>query len=646
MEEKLTDEKQKLRVLPAGSNLDVKPPPVSVDHESDGKDSTVTGSSSAGSPASNNSADDGPAANDPVANNFAADGPAGRPAANDPAANNFAADGPADRPAGNGPSAHSLAATIFSSSKAPAVAPSAAWNSEFNDDQTEDWTQRKVKDETEENLTDELKRIVNFEIKRRSIHAIDDDQVIIGLWPHGNTAPDLGDDAKVRKNSIEKVVGLFAIIWLGVLFWRVFHGSTLGIFINFQSLAPFLIIPLFTMMRGATHLRFDDFGIDFISMNAASLKVRKRVSWNRIKRVYLDGKTEPTPLEQSICLEYEGGSIDRIKLKQIANRGQWQKFLEAFDKWCPVGTGEVDRNIFDSSSQDRTNPTYTMLWLEALAAPPRRERLTPMTEGTVLCKGRYVLERKLGSGGQGSAFLASSTTDESKVVLKEYILPIYVDIKARKQALERFENEAKMLAKLDHPSIVKLIDYFVDDHRAYLVLEYIDGDNLQQLVEKKGPVQDSEACHYAKALVEILSYLHSQSPPVVHRDFTPDNLIASKDGTIKLIDFMVAQQSDMVQQQSASSTVVGKHAYMAPEQFRGQNRTQSDIYALGGTLFYILTGKEPEPITQQHPILEKENCPLILNEIVSKCTEANYLDRFQSVDEIKTKLTRASEEDL
>lgn len=538
----------------------------------------------------------------------------------------------------------------FGDSKNATNDSSDLWHSDFSDDQ-EDWTVARP-DPLEAQVDKitglrSIRDIYDPELKiSRAWDIYDDNQIIVGLWPHGNTNPELGERAKSRKTDIEKIVTVFSIGWVGLLFYFILHGTGMNFLLNLQSLIPLMLIPLFAMLRGNTHVRFWKDGFEFATINAASSKVRKTVKWSQIDKVYLDGKTTPTILDQSLCLEEKNGIVHSIKLRKIANRGQWDKVLLALDKWCSIDTTELDRKVFGTATEDRTSPTYTMLWLEALAAPPRRERLTPMTEGTLLCKGRYVLKRKLGAGGQGSAFLAVSTDDASNVVLKEYILPTYVDIKTRKQALERFEHEAKMLSGLNHPSIVQLLDYFVDDHRAYLVLEYIDGDNLQQVVEKNGPMPDALALNCANALVDILVYLHNQTPPVVHRDFTPDNLVTSSNGTIKLIDFMVAQQTDSSQQQSASSTVVGKHAYMAPEQFRGQNRTQSDIYALGCTLYYLLTGKEPEPITQLHPILDNENCPLILNEIVSKCTESDYLDRYQSVEEIKTQLARASRSDL
>src|SRR5581483_5192636 len=99
-------------------------------------------------------------------------------------------------------------------------------------------------------------------------------------------------------------------------------------------------------------------------------------------------------------------------------------------------------------------------------------------------------------------------------------------------------------------------------------------------------------------MCEILAYLHGLEPPVVHRDFTPDNLMITDDGTLKLLDFNVAMSADNA---ATSSTAVGKHAYMAPEQFRGLPEPKSDIYSLGATLHFLLTGRDPEPISVSHP---------------------------------------------
>jgi len=219
----------------------------------------------------------------------------------------------------------------------------------------------------------------------------------------------------------------------------------------------------------------------------------------------------------------------------------------------------------------------------------------------------------IGVGGQGSAYSARDRINNTTVVLKEFILPVFVNVKVRKSALEQFENEAKILRQLNNDQIVKLLDFFVEDHRAYLVLEHIDGTSLRSLIEKKGVAGEPQVRNLAVQMCHILEYLHGLAPPVVHRDFTPDNLILRSDGTLKLIDFNVAQQVE----ETTTGTVVGKHAYLPPEQFRGETTSQSDLYAPGATLFYLLVGEDPEPISVSKPILNTENVSQGLSDIVA-----------------------------
>jgi len=219
--------------------------------------------------------------------------------------------------------------------------------------------------------------------------------------------------------------------------------------------------------------------------------------------------------------------------------------------------------------------------------------------------------------------------------LKEFLLPVYVDVSARRRALEIFEKEARLLKELSHPNVVKLVDYFVEDHRAYLVLEHIDGKSLRQIVQQEGARAEDEVRSLAAQMCAILEYLHSQSPPVVHRDFTPDNLILRKDGTLKLIDFNVAQQSD---DSSALSSVVGKPNYLSPEQFRGAPVPQSDIYALGACLQFLLTGEDPIAIISSNPSLSRDDVSAELSAIVQKATQPQLVDRFASASEILLQL--------
>ena len=120
----------------------------------------------------------------------------------------------------------------------------------------------------------------------------------------------------------------------------------------------------------------------------------------------------------------------------------------------------------------------------------------------------------------------------------------------------------------------------------------------------------------------------------MHRDITPDNLLLQNDGTIKIVDFNVAYQVDS----SATATVVGKHAFIPAEQFRGKPTPQSDIYALGATMYYLLTGEEPEPITESHPARVDEAVPQELDAIIGKATTNDLSRRYQNVDELSQAL--------
>ncbi|RTL36662.1 MAG: serine/threonine protein kinase [Candidatus Melainabacteria bacterium] len=299
--------------------------------------------------------------------------------------------------------------------------------------------------------------------------------------------------------------------------------------------------------------------------------------------------------------------------------------------------------------------SYTELWLQSLTTPPNRNRLTPLTDGVKLKSGRYVIERQLATGGQGVAYIARdcgpylqnecerSDSNEkellrgksgSTVVLKEFVLPVYTSRNVRKQALERFENEARILEELNHPQIVKLTDFFLEDHRAYLVLEHIDGLSLRQIVQKCGPLSLDDIIALSLQMCDVLHYLHALTPSVVHRDFTPDNLILDASGRLVLIDFNVAQQK----QWTTTSTVVGKHAYLPAEQFRGKPVPQSDLYAMGATLFYLFSGRDPEPITSSHPSDFDANVIPQFDEIVSKLTHTEPEQRYQSAIEVREAL--------
>jgi tRNA A-37 threonylcarbamoyl transferase component Bud32 len=361
-------------------------------------------------------------------------------------------------------------------------------------------------------------------------------------------------------------------------------------------------------------------------------------TWDDITYINLERPSGKTTVQQyRLSFNKASGGTFRLKMGGITTTQARETLLAAVDQWAPAVARDPQVIELLSPPHDYS---YTELWLQALTAPPKRERLTPLTEGAMLQDGRYRVERQLGVGGQGTAYLADLIDSIShkplSVVLKESILPVYVDANVRRQALENFQREAAMLRTLSHPQIVKLVDFFIEDHRSYMVLEHIDGLSLRRMVEQGGPMPEEQVCSLARQMCDILTYLHELSPPVVHRDFTPDNLILNSDSTLKLIDFTVAQQTES----TATGTVVGKHAYLPPEQFRGKPTPQSDIYAMGATLFYLLIGRDPEPITASHPILSNNKIDGSLDELVARATSLDISIRYPNIQSVKQDLLK------
>ena len=204
---------------------------------------------------------------------------------------------------------------------------------------------------------------------------------------------------------------------------------------------------------------------------------------------------------------------------------------------------------------------------------------------------RYEVVSVIGQGSAARTLLCNDLREQRRVVVKELHFAHLTDWKY----LELFEREAKMLGRLEHPSIPRVFDYFQGDGGSatfYIVQEYIDAPSLLQRMESGPMLGQTEIHEIAVGLLDVLEYLHGRAPPVIHRDIKPSNVLLRSDGTPVLIDFggvRAAWQPGG----TAGATVVGTFGYMAPEQFAGQARPTSDLYALGATLLHLVTGHPP-----------------------------------------------------
>ncbi|MBX9693055.1 MAG: serine/threonine protein kinase, partial [Cyanobacteria bacterium] len=240
---------------------------------------------------------------------------------------------------------------------------------------------------------------------------------------------------------------------------------------------------------------------------------------------------------------------------------------------------------------------------------------------------------QLGAGGLAAVYLAE---DKSKrmVAVKESVIPPLADVKLKEKAREMFKRESQMLSRVNHPQIVKVLDHFVENERDYLVLEYLPGRTLRELVRKDGAQEPEQVRDWAIQIAGILDYLHNQEPPLVHRDLTPDNLVITADGVVHLIDF--GASNEFVGQ--ATGTFVGKQLYIAPEQFRGKAEPASDIYAMGATLYFLLTGKDPSALAESHPKRALSSLSDDWDRLVADATKLSVGERFSSAADLLVRL--------
>lgn len=315
------------------------------------------------------------------------------------------------------------------------------------------------------------------------------------------------------------------------------------------------------------------------------------------------------------------------------------KLFQAIRKHCPAVylDDKVQQALVGSAVM--REPQYTQIWFEVLAG--REESASKegqLITGQILKVGRYTVSSTIASGGQAVLYLAKDA-DSRTVVLKEFQLTPGESFGAKIESAKDFENESAILGQLSHESIVEMLDMFYEDGRVYIVLEHVEGRTLRQVVAEDGVLTEEQILNLCKQMCSILQYLHEQNPPVVHRDFTPDNIILQPNGKIKLIDFSVAER-----RRKKTSDCAGKHAYTPPEQFAGNATIQSDIYALGATMYFLAVGADPTPIsTSLLPNPLSSSMP-DLSHVIQKCTQLDLIDRYESIEWVKNDLP--SEEEM
>ena len=260
----------------------------------------------------------------------------------------------------------------------------------------------------------------------------------------------------------------------------------------------------------------------------------------------------------------------------------------------------------------------------------------PLSIGQVL-NNRYRIDALLGQGGMGAVYRAWDMNLQMPVAVK-------VNFAASPESLRQFEREAGMLARLSHPNLPRVTDYFfVPGQGQFLVMDFVEGEDLQAMLDRLGALPEAQVLTWVGQVCDALSYLHSQPSPIIHRDIKPANIRIRPDGRAMLVDFGIAKVYD-----PEMPTTIGARAvtpgYSPPEQYGGgKTDARSDIYALGATLYHLLTGQRPPASIQR--MLGDAPMPLphelnrlvgpATEQVIAKAVEITTSRRFQTIDEFK-----------
>lgn len=256
---------------------------------------------------------------------------------------------------------------------------------------------------------------------------------------------------------------------------------------------------------------------------------------------------------------------------------------------------------------------------------------------------RYTIQDVIGVGGMGSVYRARDLhfPNVVKLVAVKEMINLAPDPLVRQTIVQNFEREANMLATLNHPAIPRIYDYFSEDNRSYLVLEFIHGKDLESVIgDANGFLPEDQVISWAIQLCDVLEYLHGHKPdPIIFRDMKPSNVMINHNGDVVLVDFGIAKTF----QTGQKGTMIGTEGYSPPEQYRGEATPLADLYSMGATLHHAVTRRDPRleppfsfaerPVRRINPNISVE-----FEAVVKTALQYNPTDRFASVTDMKEAL--------
>lgn len=456
--------------------------------------------------------------------------------------------------------------------------------------------------------------------------------------------------AEVALNVTFPLWGIASPICAVMLFTRVVfalhEGDQSKLVQSLACIALCIFYSVFSLLAkrsiATEQILVDKQGIRLPVLIGNTLNFRKHIAWQDVSLIGSAINLE-NPAKGKLLIHGKKGSTMRLPIASLESQFI-EQFLLAAHMWAPDACDKsLDelQNALRIGARSDSQASYTDLWEDELSRRFCPSAYIALEPGKSLRNNTLKIVSHLASGGLSALYLCQ-LDGKKLVVLKEAVIPEGSVDSVKEKAREMFEREASLLMKIEHPSIVRILDCFTENTRNYMLLEHISGIDLRQLVQQNGPQREVDVLEWAIQVANSLKYLHDREQPILHRDLTPDNLVLRNDGQVIIVDFGAANEFIG----NATGTFVGKHSYIAPEQLRGKATVHSDIYAFGCTLHYLLTGKEPEALSPSIPRELNASVSEELSELIESCTQLETADRYQSVAQLIPVLRRLVSQSL
>lgn len=277
------------------------------------------------------------------------------------------------------------------------------------------------------------------------------------------------------------------------------------------------------------------------------------------------------------------------------------------------------------------------------------ENQTGMLTPQSLLQQRYLIIKQIGRGNMGAVYQAQDTHIANRQVAIKELSQSHLGEEKLAEATAQFQREAATLRALNHPNLPLVYESFIDHERYYLVMDFIEGKTLLQLLKESGgqPFSAAQVLNYGIQLCDVLSYLHQHHPPVIFRDLKPTNVMVTQSGHVFLVDFGIARI--FKKSQEKDTVFLGSPGYASPEQYgTSQTNARSDLYSLGATLHFCLTARDPYYATERFsfPPVRQYNpqVPIELDQFIQRLLANNQEQRPVSAQEVKEELTKISQQ--